>query len=350
MRIKIAGGCGEHGRNCFYVEMPTCVFLVDCGLMAGEADGGYPDLTEKEISKINYIFLTHSHADHTGALPWIIEKGFAGQIVASAETLQQLPFCLENTLTLEQFQMQDHPVCMKYGYSGHCVGSVWYELQCDEKVLFFSGDYVEKNLVHRIDLIRNRRADIAVIDCAYGYDRTTFRCCCTQLTRYIRQNRKEGQSILLPVPKFGRGLELYYLLKRAFPKWSFSADMHFLKQFIEVQKSPWLRKSIKLEGDVSLYSEEHRTDIVFVSDPQLKSKDAQLIASQVLKHGYGIMTGTVEAGTFSEALIDKGKMKMFRFPVHLNYSQFKKVASENSFKEIIMYHSKEIDCNKEFLR
>ena len=51
MRIKIAGGCGEHGRNCFYIEGVSCTFLVDCGLMAGEEEGGYPNLTEKEIQK-----------------------------------------------------------------------------------------------------------------------------------------------------------------------------------------------------------------------------------------------------------------------------------------------------------
>ena len=67
MRIKIAGGCGEHGRNCFYIEGKIYTFLVDCGLMPGEADGGYPRLTENEIMKIDYIFLTHSHIDHSGA-------------------------------------------------------------------------------------------------------------------------------------------------------------------------------------------------------------------------------------------------------------------------------------------
>ena len=58
MRIKIAGGCGEHGRNCFYIEGKIYTFLVDCGLMPGEADGGYPRLTENEIMKIDYIILT----------------------------------------------------------------------------------------------------------------------------------------------------------------------------------------------------------------------------------------------------------------------------------------------------
>ena len=75
-----------------------------------------------------------------------------------------------------------------------------------------------------------------------------------------------------------------------------------------------------------------------------------MIAEQVLKHGHGIMTGTVETGSMSEHLLKKGKMTMLRFPVHLNYSQFKNVAKNNMFHELIMYHSNEIDCNKEFIK
>lgn len=349
MRIKIAGGCSEHGRNCFYIETSTFAFLVDCGLMAAEEGGGYPRLTETEIKNVKYIFLTHSHVDHTGALPWMVANGFEGQIIATVETIGQLPFEVENTLTLEQFQKEEHPIKVQYGRSGHCVGSVWYHFGCEGKTLFFSGDYVEKNFVHEIDLIRGKRADIAVVDCAYGSDRTPFQCYCTKLIQFIRKTKTSYQTLLLPVPKYGRGLELYWLLKKRFPRWTFSADKHFLKQFIEVQGSKWIREDVKLTGDVFLYSEDQHTDVVFVSDPQLRSADARTIAEQVLENGHAIMTGTVEAGTMSEKLLKEGKMTMLRFPVHLNYPQFRKVAMENSFKQIIIYHSKEFDCEKEFV-
>lgn len=36
MKLQIAGGCGEHGRNCFYVIGEDTAFLVDCGQMDGE--------------------------------------------------------------------------------------------------------------------------------------------------------------------------------------------------------------------------------------------------------------------------------------------------------------------------
>lgn len=39
-----------------------------------------------------------------------------------------------------------------------------------------------------------------------------------------------------------------------------------------------------------------------------------------------------------------------RFPVHLNFLKFRTLAMKNSFKEIIMYHSNEINCRREFVK
>ena len=41
MELKIAGGVGEHGRNCFYVDAGEDTFLVDCGKMGG-SDNPFP--------------------------------------------------------------------------------------------------------------------------------------------------------------------------------------------------------------------------------------------------------------------------------------------------------------------
>lgn len=40
VRMKVAGGCGENGRSCFFVDAgcPGAGFLVDCGV----SHGGFP--------------------------------------------------------------------------------------------------------------------------------------------------------------------------------------------------------------------------------------------------------------------------------------------------------------------
>jgi Cft2 family RNA processing exonuclease len=91
MKLIVAGGCGEHGRNCFYVEGNHITFLVDCGTMPGE-DNPYPRLSGAKIQATEWLFLTHSHVDHTGAFSWLCEQGFSGCVVMTKETAGQLPF------------------------------------------------------------------------------------------------------------------------------------------------------------------------------------------------------------------------------------------------------------------
>jgi predicted metal-dependent RNase len=45
MKLIAAGGCGEHGRNCFLVENEQISILVDCGIIPG-AKNPYPRLSE----------------------------------------------------------------------------------------------------------------------------------------------------------------------------------------------------------------------------------------------------------------------------------------------------------------
>ena len=42
MKLVIAGGVGEHGRSCFWVQGSAFSFLVDCGKMADAPDDPYP--------------------------------------------------------------------------------------------------------------------------------------------------------------------------------------------------------------------------------------------------------------------------------------------------------------------
>ena len=56
MILKIAGGCGEHGRNCFYVEAKNVTFLVDCGVMAAKKAVVIHTLHQKKLAKLIIYF------------------------------------------------------------------------------------------------------------------------------------------------------------------------------------------------------------------------------------------------------------------------------------------------------
>ena len=343
MELYIAGGVGEHGRSCFYVQGESICFLVDCGKMADTPENPYPRLNTDQIQRLDAVFLTHSHADHTGALPWLYENGFSGAVIASGETLRQLPFETVKSSTLEEIcpdgsgHFQNLSIC--WGRSGHCAGSVWYRFSENDKTILFSGDYTEDTLVYACDPIRDQFADIAILDCAYGTDETSYAAVCGRLVVETERLLSAHGLLLFPVTKYGRGLELLQLFSRRLPGISYYGDTRFLEN-LSAQKSGgfWYRPA-EISASVQQYCGQ-TTGIVFVSDPQLHSDMARKTAEQVLTlGGMAVMTGTVEKGSHSELLLRQGRMKQLRYPVHLNSLQYRQLALNNHFSRTIAYHS-----------
>ena len=54
-------------------------FIVDCGLYQEKA---YNELNRKKFpfnaEKIDFVLITHNHADHMGRLPYLVNGGFRG--------------------------------------------------------------------------------------------------------------------------------------------------------------------------------------------------------------------------------------------------------------------------------
>lgn len=345
MELFIAGGVGEHGRNCFLVQGETLSFLVDCGIMADTSDDPYPHLSAKQIQGLDAVFLTHSHADHTGALPWLSQNGFTGTVIAAEETLRQLPFSLGKHIALSELcptgtgRFRDLTVA--WGRSGHCVGSVWFRFVENGKTIFFSGDYTEDTQVYACDLIRGQHADLAVLDCAYGRDETLYSAACDRLVRKTEQLLSVHNLLLFPVPKYGRGLEILRLFADCLNGAAYYGDTIFIENLAAQKKGGFWYRPDKINGSVQTYRGQAQ-GIVFVSDPQLRSGMAQKTAEHILSlGGKAVMTGTLEKGSYSEHLSLRGKMELLRYPVHLNYAQFEQLKRENSFVQTIPYHSKD---------
>lgn len=353
MKLYLAGGVGEHGRNCFLVCGENTCFLVDCGLMADAAKDPYPRLSPKQIRQLDAVFLTHSHADHTGALPWLYENGFCGTVIAAAETLHQLPFECEKSIMLESCcpvgagKFQSLSIC--WGRSGHCAGSVWYRFSENGKSILFSGDYTEDTLVYACDPIREQRADAAVLDCAYGKNEISYAEACSKIVRSTEKLLSEYSLLLFPVPKYGRGLEILKLFSEQMHGVSYYADALFLKNLAVQNTGGFWYRPVKIDASLQPYCGQTQ-GIVFVSDPQLHSQSAQNTAGQILAlGGRAVMTGTLEKGSYSEALFRQGKMELLRYPVHLNYAQFLQLLEKNSFFKAIPYHSENFSAEQEIV-
>ncbi len=348
MELYIAGGCGEHGRNCFCLETEDDAWLVDCGVMAGtEGDGRFPHLNAPQIRKLRAVFLTHSHADHTGAIPWLLQQGYEGPVIAATPTFSQLPFEIRQTMTLEKICPPTEKGTMgklgvSWGRSGHCEGSVWLQFFTENKTILFSGDYTEASEAYPCDRLRNKYADLAVIDCAYGQDTQTDAEYIDHVVKTVKGRLEKGRSVFMPVPKYGRGLDLLLLLSEKLPEVPIYGDEHFMEQAQKAYHGgEWYRtfppKCLQhLEKDTSAAA-----GIVFLSDPQLRGKAGERARILLEAEACGVMTGTPEAGSFSEELLKSGKMVFARYPVHLNEASCKRLLAQNQIKRAVRYHSTE---------
>lgn len=351
MELYIAGGCGEHGRNCFYLETEDAAWLVDCGVMAGaEGDAKFPHLNEKQIQKLQAVFLTHSHADHTGAIPWLLQQGYEGPIIAATPTLSQLSFECHQTMELDKICLPTErgtfgKLGIKWGRSGHCEGSVWLQFFAENKTILFSGDYTEASEIYPCDRLRNKYADLAVVDCAYGQDTQTDEEYIDNVVETVKEQLKYRKRVFLPVPKYGRGLDLLPLLSREIPEIPLYGDEHFMRQTHRArQGGEWyrtfpeecLQRLLYLQKDI-LKSE----GIVFLSDPQLRGVTRECVRQLLETGACGVMTGTPEAGSYSEELLNSGKMVFARYPVHLNQFSCRKLLAENQIEKAVYYHSPE---------
>ncbi len=347
MRLILAGGMGEHGRSCFYAEGSSAAYIVDCGIMAGDPSP-YPHLAPEQIQRAQVLFLTHSHKDHTGALGWIIQNGFRGVVVASEETFAQLGQDIPGKCPLERLVGGRLPACcaglsVQWGRTGHCAGSVWYRVTGDGRTLLFSGDYIEGGLCYACDPMEGLHVDAAVLDSAYGSDPRTPE---TMREEFLAQLNPNTPT-LLPVPKYGRGLEMALLIHQRFPDAPLYGDAHFQQEITGTQRiARWLQDGMGAplsELPVSpMPSKAEQPGFYFLSAPQLDKPEEKALAEQTLQAGGQIiLTGNTNKGSGSERLLNEGKARMQRFPVHLTNTGRIALEARNHFAIVIPYHSSE---------
>ena len=352
MRLYIAGGCGEHGRNCFMLDFGDDAVLVDCGLGQDALNPEYPRLTDEQIRKVRCVFLTHSHSDHVDALPWFFSRGGVRRAVASRETFDQLDFDIEEKIPLDALggRLDRLGLAVEHGRTGHCIGAVWYAFEKDGKRALFSGDYIEETAVYANDPIRGRHADIAVLDCAYGREDVVHTRQCAKLVSLLRDCAQSRRKCFLPVPKYGRSVELLALIKGELPKVRVAAEEGVFKAICEIaQQKEWLKGGTELSGLAEAFDGGSDFDVLLIGDGQLKKQRNRDIADAIIAGGgTGIITGTPDKGSYIERLMDGGLMTRVRYPVHQCMAQFERLMSLNSFDRAIPYHSPELKSEPSF--
>jgi metallo-beta-lactamase family protein len=238
------------------VETGTTRFLVDCGMFQGgrEADGKNRAALDFDLTKLDFVLLTHAHLDHSGLLPLLAAKGYKGPVYTTAATRDLLEVMLADSAYIQEREAEwryrdrrspgalytvlqagaalelvrtvaydemvlPHPdVRARFRDAGHIIGSssieTWVGGGGRERKIVFSGDIGQPG--HPI--VKNPTpidsADILLVESTYG----------NRLHRSMEQTIEEfveaivdtishrRGNVIVPAFAVGRTQDLLYLL------------------------------------------------------------------------------------------------------------------------------------------
>lgn len=187
MQVRILGCSGGIGAG-----LRTTSILVDDELLI-DTGTGIGDLSMASLRAIRHVFLTHSHLDHTGGLPLLIDSVFETRLKdpllvhGRRETLEAVQRHIFNWVLWPDFSSlpsAEHP-SMKYRDIGlgetvvigdwritaidvnHTVPALGYIIEKNGKVFAFSGDTAANdtfwNAVNALPQL-----DLLVVETAFG--------------------------------------------------------------------------------------------------------------------------------------------------------------------------------------
>ena len=210
-KITYLGGIGRVTGSCTLVEHSQTKFLVDCGMVQGEAHADFENTQPFQFkpSEIKFIILTHAHLDHCGLIPRLADEGFTGKIYCTDATRKLTIEILRdsakisrlyNNATIGQlnFECIDQKSDFKWGRlvpidndlmiamyrSAHILGSSSVVVADTNKVdsIWFSGDVGRNNRKEMLQpLLKYRqnpdyRNKLVICESTYGAKPTTDQC------------------------------------------------------------------------------------------------------------------------------------------------------------------------------
>ncbi len=262
MKIKFLGASQTVTGSCHLITTENHKILLDCGqFQGGKVIEELNDLPFGfDPSEIDYLFLSHSHIDHSGRIPLLTKRGFKGKIFctkathdlanimlrdsgyihekeaewtnrkrlrAGKESIEPLytfedaekamvyfePVLYDQTITISD------TLKVKFNDAGHILGSSIIELWITEGTVtskvVFSGDIgmKDKPILRNPSIIKE--ADYLIMETTYGdriHQETGSRI--DILMDIILKTTQRGGSVVIPSFAVGRTQEIIYELNK----------------------------------------------------------------------------------------------------------------------------------------
>lgn len=252
MEITFYGGVGAVTGANFLLEASQGNYrrriLVDCGLLQGVAGSAEENAKPfpYDVSKIDFLFITHAHMDHIGRVPKIVREGFKG-IIYSTEATRQLAevmfadavkvmesnvrqgklagaplynaadvsaaLALWKTCAYDADTKLNDKISVRLLDAGHILGSSMYQFTCDDKKVVFTGDSGNSPSPLLRDTEKIVGADFLVMDSVYGdrnHEPKSERD--ARFERIVRETIVAGGALVMPTFSIERTQVILYEL------------------------------------------------------------------------------------------------------------------------------------------
>lgn len=256
VEIEFVGAAREVTGSCHVLRVGGRTVLLDCGMFQGRrAESAQKNLElPVPLAEIDAVVLSHAHIDHSGRLPFLVNRGFTGPIWATAATRDLCAVMLADSAHIQEKDAeflarhrktfveplygmrdaaatQEHMNGVPYDHefdvvpgvrctfieAGHILGSATVVLDCEEggarRRLIFSGDIGRRGLAIIRDPAIPEGADAVILESTYG-GRTheSVDGARDRLAEVVRETAARGGRILIPAFAVGRTQELIYSL------------------------------------------------------------------------------------------------------------------------------------------
>jgi len=282
MKISFHGADQDVTGSCHLLECAGKRVLIDCGMYQGGRE-----LAEENAepfgfdpASIDFLLLTHAHLDHCGRVPLLVKRGFTGEIITTAATVELARLVMLDSAGLqeEEARYQERRARRRHGNldaeieplyttldalnsleyigrrasygqvlqiapginatfldAGHILGSasIFFELEEQGKYhrLLFSGDLGYSGRAILRDPAMPPEVDTVVMETTYG-DRLhkQLQPSVDELYDVINETISQGGNVIIPTFAMERAQEILYCLREGIANKSIK---HFINVFLD---------------------------------------------------------------------------------------------------------------------
>lgn len=226
------GGVGSVTGANFLLDTGGVAIVVDCGLVQGDrfVQESNADVFAYNPADVDYLLITHAHADHIGRIPKLVKDGFNGTIYSTVPTRDLASLMLRDALKVMEYEREkfgskviydnsdidkalslwktvsyEETVTLKDGVTfyytdaGHILGSGMIHLKRGDKKIVFTGDIGNDPQPLLNPPVIPKEYDYMVIESVYGdrqHEEVKER---TQLLKqYIEETERKNGTLIIP--------------------------------------------------------------------------------------------------------------------------------------------------------